>query len=108
MNDSGEIVDASRPTIRILEHNLIDICDLLGATFSLDGVHVTFSNHSEHGARQWQGRLGDWLVSDGDANWFVVSDAEFGRLRSEPAGDGSAVETHLATAPVAQPRTAGA
>jgi hypothetical protein len=75
------------PPIRILEHNLIDICDLLEATFSLVGVDVTFSVRSAGGDRTWQGQLGDWLVADSDANWFVVSDAEFGRLRSQPTGD---------------------
>jgi hypothetical protein len=92
------------PPIRILEHNLIDICDLLEATFGLDGVDVTFSRRSAGVDRRWQGQLGDWLVADSNANWFVVSDAEFGRLRSGPAGDRTEPGRQVVDVPTVEPR----
>ena len=108
MNGSDAIAptdpDSVAPPIRILEHNLIDICDLLEATFGLDGVDVTFSCRSAGIRRRWQGRLGDWLVLDSDANWLVVSDAQFGRIRSQRAGDESKPGRPVA-APAVEPRT---
>ncbi|HET9649797.1 MAG TPA: hypothetical protein VFP34_16410 [Microlunatus sp.] len=72
--------------IRILQHNLIDVCELLGATFSLDGTAVSFVRRAGGGVReQWSGHLGDWMVTEDDVNWHLVPDAEFGRRRTGEA-----------------------
>jgi hypothetical protein len=109
MNGSDEtpptVAAAVAPPIRILEHNLIDICDLLEATFGLDGVDVSFSRRSAGTDRRWHGQLGDWLVAGSDGNWFVMSDAEFGRLRSPSARDGSQPGQPVAAVPAAERRT---
>ena len=55
--------------------------------------------------RRWHGQLGDWLVAGSDGNWFVMSDAEFGRLRSPSARDGSQPGQPVAAVPAAERRT---
>ncbi len=81
--------------IRLLEHNLIDVCDLLDATFSLDRTRVAFVRRRAGGRDEWRGDLGDWLVPDGPG-WRVVPDAEFGRTLAagaeSPAGHGAATD----------------
>jgi len=63
--------------VRLLEHTLLRTEELLGAdSFSLDGDAVTFRRRGSAlaPATTWHGRLGDWLVHDGSAQWRIVSD----------------------------------
>lgn len=63
--------------VRLLEHNLLEIEETLGAdSFSLDADQVVFRRRATPGglATSWQGRLGDWLVRDGADHWRIVSD----------------------------------
>lgn len=85
--------------IRLIEHNLIDICDVLEASFALDGTEVSFVARGE-GRPRWTGQLGDWLVPDPGPTWRIVSDVEFGRLHSAPARE----EAQSAPAPVTSTR----
>jgi hypothetical protein len=69
---------ASDPSaLRLLEHSLLDIEELLGAdSFTVDGDQVVFRRRATgtRAAVSWEGRMGDWLVSDGAAHWRIVSD----------------------------------
>lgn len=69
---------ASDPSaLRLLEHTLLDIEELLGAdSFTVDEDHVVFRRRAtaSRAATTWEGRMGDWLVSDGAAHWRIVSD----------------------------------
>lgn len=63
--------------VRLLEHNLLDIEEALGAdSFTLDADEVTFRRRARGTRPQvtWQGRIGDWLVQDGNAHWRIASD----------------------------------
>ena len=94
----GDAGTAPQPT-RILEHTLIDICDLLGATFALDGATVVFVRRSGGSRQEWRARLGDWLVADGPS-WRVVADAEFGQIRAEAAKESTTPLPRAAAQPV--------
>jgi hypothetical protein len=63
--------------VRLLEHNLLDIEETLGAdSFTLDADEVTFRRRARgtSPAVTWRGRIGDWLVRDGEAHWRIASD----------------------------------
>lgn len=63
--------------VRLLEHSLLEVEVLLGATsFSLNESEVVFRRRPSHRrpAATWKGRIGDWLVRDGEAHWRIVSD----------------------------------
>jgi hypothetical protein len=67
--------DAS--AVRLLEHNLLEIEESLGAdSFSVDADEVVFRRRAlgTRPAATWRGRIGDWLVQDGDAHWRIASD----------------------------------
>lgn len=70
--------------IRIVQHNLIDICDLLGATLVMDGNDVTFVARDRTGRYEMTARMGDWIVADPRSGWRIVPDREAGR--SQPVG----------------------
>lgn len=106
---AGTSPDATPAPIRIREHTLIDICDLLDATFTLDGEAVSFVCRSRGVRREWNGRLGDWLVADA-ASWRIVPDAEFGRAQAgSPTGgsmDAGAASERAASEAVPKRRSA--
>lgn len=77
MRQSTHPLSLDPDAVRLLEHSLLDIEQLLGAdSFSIDGDEVVFRRRSSHQlpAVIWRGRVGDWLVRDGDAHWRIVSD----------------------------------
>ena len=77
MNQSTHPLSLDPDAVRLLEHSLLDIEQLLGAdSFSIDGNEVVFRRRpsSHWSAAIWRGRVGDWLVRDGDAHWRIVSD----------------------------------
>ena len=63
--------------VRLLEHNLLEIEEALDAdSFTLDADEVTFRRRAlgPRAAAIWRGRIGDWLVQDGDAHWRIAGD----------------------------------
>ena len=77
MNDSAHPLARDPGAIRLLEHNLLEIEASLGAdSFTLDAGEVTFRRRAlgTRPAATWRGRIGDWLVRDGDAHWRITSD----------------------------------
>lgn len=77
MNQSTHPLTGDPGAVRLLEHTLLEIEELLGAdSFTVDGDEVVFRRHptAESPAASWQGRLGDWLVRDGNAHLRIVSD----------------------------------
>lgn len=77
MTDSVHPLALDPHAVRLLEHTLIKVEELLGAdSFSLDGDTLTFRRRAraEVPAAVWHGRIGDWLVQDGSAHWRLVSD----------------------------------
>ena len=98
MTSSTHPLARSDDAIRLREHTLVEIGDLLGAdSFSLVDEEVTFTRRAvgDQPAMRWVGRLGDWLVSDGQSFWRIVSD---------PSGSDRPVLPDEAT--TAQPRAA--
>lgn len=77
MTDSVHPLALDPHAVRLLEHSLLEIEELLGAdSFSVDGDTVTFRRRAraDTAVATWQGRIGDWLVQDGSAHWRIVSD----------------------------------
>lgn len=77
MDHSSHPLARDPGAVRLLEHNLLDIEEALDAdSFTLDADEVTFRRRARgpHPATTWRGRIGDWLVQDGDAHWRIASD----------------------------------
>ena len=77
MNYSTHPLARDTSAVRLLEHNLLDIEESLGAdSFTVDADEVTFRRRASgtRPAATWRGRIGDWLVQDGDAHWRIASD----------------------------------
>jgi hypothetical protein len=67
----------STSAVRLLEHNLIRIQDLLGASrFAVVERSVEFTVPARSGrpAQRVGGSFGDWLVRDGGSEWRIVPD----------------------------------
>lgn len=78
MDPSTPFFVNARRVLRIREHTLLDVSDLLGAdTFSLVDEEVTFTRRQtpEQGAQRWMARLGDWLILDDERKWQLVADS---------------------------------
>lgn len=90
MGDSLHPLARDPRAIRLLEHNLLDIEEALGAdSFTVDADEVIFRRRASGilPTLTWRGRIGDWLVHDGDAHWRIVPDepATLDRPITEPA-----------------------
>jgi hypothetical protein len=77
MDNSTHPLARDPGAVRLLEHNLLDIEEALGAdSFTLDADEVTFRRRARgpQPPLTWRGRIGDWLVRDGKAHWRIASD----------------------------------
>lgn len=77
MSGVGRIPAHGDRAVRLLEHNLSTIEDLLGASrFELVDRSVEFTVPAGSGrpARRLNGHLGDWLVQDDDGQWVIKPD----------------------------------
>src|SRR4051794_18094780 len=67
----------ARGAYPLREPNRVEIEEPFGAaSFTLDAGAVTFRRRARGAspAATWRGRIGDWLVRDGDAHWRIASD----------------------------------
>lgn len=93
MSDTTHPLARDNEAVRLLEHTLIDIQILLDADrFALDGDEVVFTRRGRGGNADlsWSGRIGDWLVRDGQAFWRIVSDDHVVLPTSVPSKPGVA------------------
>lgn len=69
---------SSDRVIRLREHTLVDVSDLLDAdTFALVDQDVTFTRRrAGQPVQRWHARIGDWCVPDDGEGWRLVADAE--------------------------------
>lgn len=77
MSGVGRVPAHEDGSVRVLEHNLSTIEDLLGASrFALVDRSVEFIVPPRAGrpARRLSGELGDWLVRDDDGQWVIMRD----------------------------------
>lgn len=103
MSPSRHPTSSFERVLRVREHTLVDLCDLLGAdAFSLtDGV-VIFTRRAGPGrpVERWSARLGDWCVCDNGC-WRFLADSDVPARNAPTHGAGEGV----APAPVATPGT---
>lgn len=76
--------------VRLLEHNLVVIEELLGASrFSVTGRSVEFTVRSGgSGSIALQGSFGDWVVPDTPTGWRIVADSDYRTSSRESSSPG--------------------
>jgi len=75
---SGNVTSESAEAVRLLEHNLIKIQELVGASrFAYVERSVEFVVPARGGrpAQRLSGQLGDWLVRASDGGWQIQPDS---------------------------------